>query len=266
MAGVLRDIDNFFSEHMPEVTRRLFYLCIAIYLVDFILRVVLSGAPGVLSLVDRVLVLTPRQAVLQGHLWQFLTYMFTHGSFGHLLGNMIGLFFFGGLIEREMGSRRYLWMMLVAGLMGGLMHTTLAFGLGRTGVGLVGFSGAVFALLTAAAMWFPHMRVLVMFVIPVPMRVLAIVFGVIMALGILEELRFGGLMGGSVSHMAHFGGVLAAVLLIRAPRVLDWLEDLYIPGITRRRPRRVRRISMGHPGRHSDPDDLYNDPHWYLDQ
>src|SRR5690606_2269161 len=113
----------------------------------------------------------------------------------------------------------------------------------------------------AAVIWFPHTRVYVWFLLPVPLRLLALIFGIFMALSIFS----GGLSAGGVSQIAHLSGIAAGILLIKFPRTLNFLDDVQIPG-TRRRPKRVKRVSMGHPGRHTDPDDRYDDPHWRLDQ
>ena len=52
--------------------------------------------------------------------WTVVTYMFVHGSFTHLLFNMIGLFFFGPRIEDRLGERSFLFLYFLAGLGGAL--------------------------------------------------------------------------------------------------------------------------------------------------
>ena len=54
------------------------------------------------------------------YLFQLLTYMFLHGSFGHLFFNMFSLWMFGGIIERSLGSRRFLTYYLICGIGAGL--------------------------------------------------------------------------------------------------------------------------------------------------
>ncbi|HYG39099.1 MAG TPA: rhomboid family intramembrane serine protease [Cytophagales bacterium] len=54
--------------------------------------------------------------------YQFFTYMFAHGSFGHLLGNMFGLFFLGPLLERFLGSKKFLSLYLICGVGAALIH------------------------------------------------------------------------------------------------------------------------------------------------
>lgn len=265
MSGFLKETNDFFTEYMPTITRRFFYANVIVFLLAFLF----AGVLGMEGAFFRVFMLTPEQAVLQGHVWQFFTYMLTQLDFWHLFGNMIVLFFFGGLVERHIGDRRFLWLILASGLLAGVAHTILAFATGSAQVGLIGFSGASYAILTAAVIYFPNARVLFMLVIPMPLRVLAVVIGILMGMAILSDLQRFGLMGGGVSHIAHLTGIITGIVLVKYPVLLYLLEDLRIPFLMRRRPQRVHgtgRTGMGHPGRHSDLDDRYNDPHWRLDQ
>ena len=57
--------------------------------------------------------------------WQFVSHIFMHGSFGHILFNMFGLFVFGGALERLWGARRFLIFYFVAGIGAGLIYTAV---------------------------------------------------------------------------------------------------------------------------------------------
>ena len=54
--------------------------------------------------------------------WQLVTHMFLHGNFGHILGNMFGLWMFGSVLENLWGSKRFLTFYLVCGLGAALIH------------------------------------------------------------------------------------------------------------------------------------------------
>lgn len=56
------------------------------------------------------------------HVWQFFTYMFLHGSWWHLLGNMFGLMSLGPLLEQRWGGQRFLTFWLVCGVGAGLFY------------------------------------------------------------------------------------------------------------------------------------------------
>lgn len=144
--------------------------------------------------------------ILHGMVWQFVTYMFLHGSFMHILMNMLGLFFLGSELEHALGSKRFLHLYLGCGVLGGLGWLLLGGGSGAT---CVGASGAVFGIIGAFAALFPDRKItlLVFFVLPVTTsaRTLAIIIGV----ASLLMLRLG---GGGVAHAAHLAGGLAGYL------------------------------------------------------
>ena len=141
--------------------------------------------------------------------WQIVTYGFLHGSFSHLLFNMLGLWMFGSELERLWGNKRYLqffmasvvaaagFQLLVCALMGSTFPT-------------LGASGGLFGLLLGFAMMFPN-RTIVPLIPPIPMKAKTFV----MIYGGLE-LFFGvtGTMAG-VAHFAHLGGMLGGWILIR---------------------------------------------------
>lgn len=142
-------------------------------------------------------------------IWQPVTYMFVHdtGDLLHILFNMLLLYFVGGEIERGFGRQRFMWFYAVCGIIGGLAYLALgAFSQRYFHTPLVGASGAVWGLLIAAMIFYPHMQI-VFIVFPMPIRV----FGAIM-LGIvfLQAISPGGVenLGGEVCH---FGGALAGV-------------------------------------------------------
>ncbi|MSU60108.1 MAG: rhomboid family intramembrane serine protease, partial [Pedosphaera sp.] len=59
------------------------------------------------SVVEDRLALTPL-ALAKGHVWQLLTFQFLHVSLWHLIGNLVGLWFFGRFVEQVLGVSRFL--------------------------------------------------------------------------------------------------------------------------------------------------------------
>jgi len=126
--------------------------------------------------------------------WTILTYMFVHAGIWHLAFNMIGLFFFGPRLEARLGGRRFAVLYFLSGLMGGLLSLT------TPSAAIVGASGAVFGVLYGFAHYWPHERIYIWGVLPVPAR------GMVLGLaGISLYLGFTG-GGGNVAHFAHLGG------------------------------------------------------------
>jgi membrane associated rhomboid family serine protease len=59
--------------------------------------------------------------------FQFVTYMFLHGSLGHLFSNMFGLFMFGPLLEREWGSKKFLFFYFFTGIGAGVLFSAIGY-------------------------------------------------------------------------------------------------------------------------------------------
>ena len=93
-------------------------------------------------------------------LWRFVTYMFAHATISHIFFNMWALYLFGKPIEQRIGSAAFLKLYFISGFIGALAW--LSFNL-NSRVPVIGASGAVFGVMTAAAMLFPDMRMMLLF-------------------------------------------------------------------------------------------------------
>ena len=146
--------------------------------------------------------------------WTFLTYMFLHGSILHLLFNMLMLYVFGPSVEDRMGPRMFLMFYLVCGLGGAALSFLLAqWALVGT---IVGASGAIMGVAVAFAWYWPNYPV---FVFPLPDPIpakwlITFLVGLDLALAWAGALTRGSL-GGGVAHLAHLGGVAAALLYLK---------------------------------------------------
>ena len=88
--------------------------------------------------------------------WRLITYQFLHSGFWHLFFNMLILFFFGPMLEKIWGSRKFLTFYLGCGIAGGLFYLLLvAMNFLPAGV-MVGASGAILGMLAACAILFPQ--------------------------------------------------------------------------------------------------------------
>ncbi len=173
------------------------------------------------------------KAIYGGQVWRFFTYQFIHAGFLHILFNMIGLYFFGPLLENWFGSKRFLAFYLVCGVGGAIVATLLGLIPGAdifpVGAALVGASGAIFGILAACAMLFPHQRVMLLFPpIPMSMRTMALVFLAIAALSVIAGSPNAG------GQAAHLGGALLGFLLAKYPGPLG-LADRVSPAAVRDR-------------------------------
>lgn len=128
--------------------------------------------------------------------WMFLTSVFLHANFSHLFFNMFALFFFGVHLERMIGRRAFAVLFLLSGVLGnaGYMITT-----SNPFTPAIGASGAVFGVIGALAALAPTMLIFIYGVLPVPMILAAVLWGL---------LDFAGLFTPSgIAHGAHLGGM-----------------------------------------------------------
>ena len=153
------------------------------------------AAPG--SPLYRLLMFVP--AWILERPWTIVTYMFLHGGMMHILFNMLGLYFFGPRLEARIGARDFIIMYLLAGITGAVLSFFLT-----PGAAIVGASGAVFGVLLGFARYWPHERIYIWGILPIPARVLVIIVTVLSIYS-----GFTG-AGAGVAHFAHLGGFVGA--------------------------------------------------------
>jgi len=139
--------------------------------------------------------LTP--ALLSQQPWTIISSMFVHGSFFHILFNMIALYFLGSFLIRTAGEKSFLAVFFLGGLAGNALY----FLLGPPLITGVGASGGIFALAGALAVMVPRVPVLII-PIPVPMPLwLAII--------ILVLISF---LFSWIAWQAHIGGLFLGLI------------------------------------------------------
>ena len=151
----------------------------------------------------------------------WITSMFLHGSWDHILGNMIFLIVFGKNVESAFGHLKYLVFYFAGGFVATIVQTamTLLFGTAASAhVPNLGASGAIAAVLGAYFVLYPNSRVLGLIVI-FPIRLSAWFFLGFWFLYQLFEANFGlfssSANGGGTAFFAHVGGFLFGVLVAR---------------------------------------------------
>ncbi len=190
--------------------------------------------------------LIPEKVLEQVQLWRLGTYLFIHDpySFMHVLFNMLAVWMFGVELERRWGTPAFVRFYLITGMGAGL--ATVAFSLlpfaaarGIYDDATIGASGAVYGLILAWALIFPHRQILFMMIFPLPARVFAFI------LGAMSFLSAAGGLNGSVAEATHLSGLLIAWLYLKGPTNLR-LELTY--RMTKWRMERMRRRFGVHQG------------------
>ena len=162
--------------------------------------------------------LVPRRVHLDqlGTFEPLITSMFLHGGWMHLLGNMLYLHIFGDNVEDRLGHVRYLVLYLLAGMVAGIAQVTIN---PRSGLPMVGASGAIAGVTGAYFLFFPRARVVTLVPIFVFFQIIEIpaVFFLFFWFAFQLLLGIGSLGmetgGGGVAFWAHIGGFLAGMVL-----------------------------------------------------
>ncbi|MGC1523101.1 MAG: rhomboid family intramembrane serine protease [Steroidobacteraceae bacterium] len=152
------------------------------------------------------------------HLWQIVSYAFLHSThnISHLLFNMLGLWMFGGEVERYVGPRRLLACYFASVVTAALSQLFIPLLFGAPPAATIGASGGVFGLLLAYAFLFPRRKVIPLIPpIPMPAWLFATLYAAIeLFLGVTGTLS-------GIAHFAHLGGMVGSALTImqwrRAP-------------------------------------------------
>jgi membrane associated rhomboid family serine protease len=144
--------------------------------------------------------------------WTLLTSMFLHGSWLHLLGNMLYLWIVGDNVEEVLGSVRYLIVYLACGLMGSLAQIAAN---PLSDIPNLGASGAIAGIMGAYVVWFPRNQMRVLLFNFITMLPAAVVIGVWIAMQIwmgAGSFQRGADSGG-VAYLAHVGGALTGIFV-----------------------------------------------------
>ena len=197
-------------QRMPLVVKHLLIATFAAFVVQR-----LVGIGGGVSFLEEYGALQGDQ-FFRGMVWQPLTRLFLHSEIWHIGGNLFVLWMFGSTVAESWGYKRFLWLYLGTGALGGLIQVGLA-GVGHQFVGFnpaifsyitpsLGASGAVYSVMAVYAFAFPDREVNLLFV-PLSFEakwLIPIVLGL--------ELGF---PSPAVSHEAHVLGVILGWLAFR---------------------------------------------------
>ena len=202
--------------NMPPATRNLLIANIAIFVVQYMLHDSTTYAVtryfGLWPLgPDHILGVGPNGPVYVGfRIWQLVTSGFLHGGFLHIGLNMYALFLFGGPIENTFGTRNFVIYYFVCMIVASLAQLAMMHFFIHEFVVTIGASGAIFGLLLAFGMLYPHERLILVFP-PIDLPAWAFVTGY----GALELIQ--GVLGteAGVAHFAHLGGMLGGFLMIQ---------------------------------------------------
>lgn len=129
--------------------------------------------------------------------WTLITAVFLHGDLPHILYNLFGLALFGSILENVIGTKRFLRLFFVAGLIASLVSLPFY-------TRVLGASGAVFGIIGALGVLRPKMTVW-LYGMPMPMFLALFVWGAADVLGIFAP--------SGTANIAHLGGMTYGIVL-----------------------------------------------------
>jgi membrane associated rhomboid family serine protease len=225
--------------YLPTVTKNIIIINVALYLLTVVLETQGINLVNYLGL----------HYYLSDHFkpYQFITYIFMHGSWSHIFFNMFAVYVFGQVLEQVWGPKRYLTFYLLCGLGAALVQYIIMYFEVKEGLDafnlaienaqsaaeksyyieqkytflndpnrvVVGASGSLFGLLGAFGMLFPNQYLYIYFLFPVKAKWFVIFYGVAeLFLGVSNNPN------DNVAHFAHLGGLFVGIIL-----VLLWRRD-----------------------------------------
>jgi membrane associated rhomboid family serine protease len=229
MASILNNLKQEFKQ--DTILNKLIYINVGVFLLFSILGVFsFMFQFNIHPFLDR-LYLPANNSTLLTQPWAFITYMFLHNDFLHLLFNMIWLHFAGKIFLQYLSPKQLLNTYILGGISGGLLfiiaynyvpaltiHTENAFALGA--------SASVLAIVVAIATYTPNYSVRFPFIGIVKLKHIAI-FSVVLDVLSIPQGNAGG-------HIAHLGGALFGYFYIKQLQkgndysigFTKWMSDL----------------------------------------
>ena len=153
----------------------------------------------------------------------FLTSMFLHGGFIHLIGNMWYLWIFGDNIEDRLGHFKYLCFYIICGIIASTVHV---FFNSQSDVPCIGASGAIAGVLGAYMITFPRARVVTILPLWFILQIIELPAYIVLGFWFVIQFFNGAVSittsasGGGVAWWAHIGGFISGIFIFYILRIL----------------------------------------------
>ena len=149
------------------------------------------------------------QNLLSSRYWVFITSIFFHADPSHLALNMLALFFFGRVIEMELGRKKFLSIFIVSAIVSDLAFLTFSSLTGSLDTVLIGASAAIFGLMGTAMLVKPLEFVFYPYLIPIPLILVAVLYTLYNLASFI--LVAASIEQSNIAYVAHIGGLIAGM-------------------------------------------------------
>jgi len=188
----LKDEKKVYTNSFSIFSGNYSFLLLFLISISFVLQLLIPRYTEQLILIPALVIERP---------WTLVTHIFLHGSFDHFLINMLVFFFFAPVLERKIGSSKFLLIFFLSGIFAGI-------GWSLTSVNpALGASGAIYAILATLAVLMPRLRVYLFFLIPLEIWMVAFLFPIYYD---VLPLIMGSPDG--IAHTAHLSGLFFGLL------------------------------------------------------
>lgn len=204
---------------------RLIFINVVVFLVIILLGLIgkITNQVELFELIkDKGFALQTKLSDLAVTPYGFITSIFSHFSFFHLLFNMVFLFFAGNMFRQFFSSRRLLHVYVVGGIAGGLAEV-IAHQFTNQYPAVIGASGSIMALFIAMAAYRPNIQVNLFGIIPVKLYIIALIY---LGAEVVQMTQIDG-----IAHFAHLGGALIGFLSVQnlhsSSNIINWTESIH---------------------------------------
>jgi len=193
----------------PKLTHFFIILCIIIYAAELFLKYSYGE-----DLFNSILFEYgfSFQNILMGRFWVLLTSIFLHATPEHLVLNLIALYFFGKVVEQEIGRKKFLLAFFASSFIADLfIIVSSLMGFSSMAATTVGASAAIFGLMGISMVTKPLEFIFYPYLIPIPLVLVAVIYTLYNVASFLLVLT--GQVSSNVSYVSHIGGLISGLLL-----------------------------------------------------
>lgn len=231
--GLLQDIQYNFTKDNSAI-RKLIIINVSIFLLFNVLNLFDS------ELINKFVGSLKMEPELHHFLskpWSLFTYMFLHNGIFHLIGNMLWLYFLGGILQDMMGNRAVNRIFIAGGISGALLYMLL-FSIvpkfANQGLPMVGASGGITAIIVAAATLVPNYEIRPFGLFSISLKWIALIKIFFDIAGLGDGVNDGG-------QLAHLGGAALGYFYIK----YNWNNiNLTLPQLFRKKPKKKLRYTV----------------------
>ncbi|MFB6282942.1 MAG: rhomboid family intramembrane serine protease [Halobacteria archaeon] len=174
------------------------YLFLALMVITFLAQKILGATVSTRTYASIFLISSEHIT----YVWTWVISIFAHAGLGHLFLNGIVLYFFGPLLERTIGSKKFFWLFMITGIVAGIAQVSPGIIFPAQRAAAWGASGAIMGILGTLTLLNPNLRVYLWFVIPMPLFILTGGYVLITVFMMQTGLAPG------IGHVAHLSGLV----------------------------------------------------------